>query len=401
MSERLDALIARERRVYAQSPRRWPIALVRAKGSRVWDIDGKEYVDLQSGWGVTSIGHSHPALAEAIAEQARTLIQTTNIVYSEPQIQLAERLDRITPDPIHRSFFLSSGAEANEAALKLAHGATGRDRFVATLHSFHGRTLGAMGALGQEKHRARWDRLVRTATLVPFGDLEAAKGALGPDVAAFIVEPVQGEGGVHVPPPGYLPGLLEACHEVGALLILDEVQTGIGRTGRWLALEHSGIVPDILTLGKGLGGGVPIAAFMATEEVMATVQPGDHGGTYAGNLLCCRAALTVLDVIEREGLVERAAALGERTQERLRTLARDCAERVEEVRGLGLLIGFVLRDPADAASLHARLRERGILTNLTAERVIRIFPALNIPEEDLDSGLDTLESLVREKGRAE
>jgi acetylornithine/succinyldiaminopimelate/putrescine aminotransferase len=396
MSEHLDALVAREHRVYVQSPRRWPMALVRGDGSRLWDVDGKEYIDLMSGWGVTSIGHSHPALVEAICDQAKTLIQTTNIVYSEPQLELAERLDRIAPDPIHRSFFLSSGAEANEGALKLAHGATGRHRFVATLRSFHGRTLGAMGTLGQEKHRARWDHLLRPATLVPFGDLEAARSALGPDVAAFIVEPVQGEGGVNPAPDGYLPGLLEACHEVGALLILDEVQTGIGRTGRWLALEHSGIVPDILTLGKGLGGGIPIAAFMGTEEVMATVQPGDHGGTYAGNLLSCRAAVAVLDVIEREGLVDRAATLGEWTQERLRALARDVPDRIEEVRGLGFLVGLVFRESADAARVHTDLLARGVITSLTAERVIRIFPALNIPEGDLDAGLETLEALVRE-----
>ena len=395
MSERLDALVAREQRVYAQSPRRWNMALVRGHGSRLWDIDGKEYVDLMSGWGVTSIGHGHPALVEAIAEQARTLIQTTNIVYSEPQLELAERLDRIAPDPIHRSFFMSSGAEANEGALKLAHGATGRDRFVATLKSFHGRTLGAMGALGQEKHRARWDPLVRKATLVPFGDLEAARDAIGPDVAAFIVEPVQGEGGVIPAPDGYLAGLLEVCHEAGALLILDEVQTGIGRTGRWLALEHYGIVPDILTLGKGLGGGVPIAAFMGTEEVMATVQPGDHGGTYAGNLLSCRAAVAVMDVIEKEGLVERAAKLGERTTNRLHAIAKECPEKVEEVRGLGLLVGLVFREPADAGRVHGRLLAEGVITSLTAERVIRIFPALNIPESDLESGLDTLASTVR------
>lgn len=396
MSRRFDALVNRESKVYVQSARRWPLALVRGEGSRVWDVDEKEYIDLTSGWGVTCLGHGHPALVEAICDQARTLMQTTNIVYSEPQLELAERLDRITPDPIHRSFFVSSGAEANEGALKLAHGATGRPRFVATHGSFHGRTLGAMGALGQEKHRGRWNAIIREATLVPYGDLEAARGALGPDVAGFIVEPIQGEGGVNVPAADYLPGLRKACHEAGALLILDEIQTGIGRTGRWFALEHSGVVPDILTVGKGLGGGVPIAAFLGTEAVMETVQLGDHGGTYAGNLLCCRAAATVLRVIEEEGLVQRADALGERIRDRLRELAGRFGDRVEEVRGLGLLIGFLLRNPEDAAQLHTRLRERGVLTNLTAERVIRIFPALNVPEADLDKGLDTLESVLAE-----
>jgi acetylornithine aminotransferase len=201
---------------------------------------------------------------------------------------------------------------------------------------------------------------------------------------------------VNVPPPEYLAGVREACRDAGALLVLDEVQTGIGRTGRWLALEHFGIVPDILTLGKGLGGGVPIAGFLATDEVAATVQPGDHGGTYAGNPLCCRAAATVVRVIEEEGLVERAARLGASTIERLRDLARKHGDRVEEVRGLGLLIGFVLREGENAARVHTRLRERGVLVNLTAERVIRIFPALNVPEKDLEEGLDALAAVLDE-----
>ena len=210
----------------------------------------------------------------------------------------------------------------------------------------------------------------------------------------MIVEPVQGEGGVVGPAPDYLPALAEACHEVGALLILDEVQTCIGRTGKWLALEHSGVEPDIITLGKGLGGGVPIAAFMATEPVMGSIEPGDHGGTYAGNLLCCRAGATVLRVIEEESLVERAARLGEHVRGRLESLQKRVPERVESVRGLGLLIGLILSESTGAAELHAEMRERGVLVNLTAERVLRIFPALNIPEEELDGALDTLESVI-------
>ncbi len=394
MSERYDALVEREARVFLQTARRWPLALSRGEGSRVYDLDGREYLDLTAGWGVTCLGHSHPAMVEAITDQARTLIQTTNIVYTEAQVALAEHLDRLTPEPMHRAFFVSSGSEANEGALKLAHGATGRSRFVSTAKSFHGRTLGALGALGQDKYRGRWSALVQEASFVPFGDLEAARDALGPDVAGVIVEPIQGEGGVNVPPPGYLAGLRKACHEAGALLILDEVQTGIGRTGRWFAFEHEEVVPDILTLGKGLGGGMPIAAFLGTEEVMGTVQRGDHGGTYAGNPLCCRVASTVLRVIEEEGLVERAASLGARTMSRLGKLAGADPERIEEVRGRGLLIGLVMRAPEDAAKVHAQLLEAGVLVNLTGERVLRIFPALNIPEPELDRALDRLEAVL-------
>lgn len=393
MSEAYDAVVQREHEVFAPGVRRWPLALERGQGSLVWDVDGNEYLDLTAGWGVNCIGHCHPALAEAIAEQARTLIQTTNIVYTRPQLELAERLDRITPGSMHRSFFLSSGAEANEGALKLAHRATGRARFLATLGGFHGRTLGVMGVLGQEKYRARWSSLIREARFVPYGDLAAAESALDGEVAAMIVEPVQGEGGVLIPPDGYLEGLARACRAAGALLILDEVQTGIGRTGRWLACDHSGVEPDILTLGKGLGGGMPIAAFMATDAVMASIEPGDHGGTYAGNPLCARAAVTVLRVIEEEALIARAARLGQHVHERLEALNARC-DRVESVRGRGLLLGLVLRDPAVAAAVHTRTREGGVLVNLTAERVIRIFPALNIPEDELDRALDVLESMI-------
>jgi acetylornithine/N-succinyldiaminopimelate aminotransferase len=394
MSERFDAVVELEDRLYAPGVRRWPLALERGEGSRVWDVDGREYVDLTSGWAVNAIGHCHPKLVEAISEQARTLMQTTNIVYTLPQLELAEQLERLTPAPITRSFFVSSGSEANEGAIKLAHRATGRGRFVATIGSFHGRTLGSMSLLGQEKYRARWSSLLHESSFVPFGDLAAAEGALTDDVAGIIIEPIQGEGGIVLPPDGYLEGVREACDRAGALLILDEIQTGVGRTGRWFALEHWNVVPDILTLGKGLGGGVPIAGFLATDAVMSTIEPGDHGGTYAGSPLTCRAASTVLRVIEEEGLVERAAELGERISERVRNFAKRAGDRVSEVRGHGLLLGVVLGDPELAARVLPATRERGVLVNLTAERVFRIFPALNIPESDLWQGMDALEAAI-------
>jgi len=260
MSQSYDSVVSREQDLFMPGVRRWPLALERGEGSRVWDVEGREFLDLTAGWGVTALGHSHPELTEAICDQARTLMQTTNIVYSTPQLDLAERLARVLPDAIHRSFFVSSGAEANEGALKLAHRATGRSRYIAATNSFHGRTLGAMSVLGQDKYRAPWAGIVTENSFVPYGDLAAVQSALADDVAAVIVEPVQGEGGVNVPPEGYLTGIKAACEAVGALLILDEVQTCIGRTGRWMAMEHSGVVPDIVTLGKGLGGGVPLAA---------------------------------------------------------------------------------------------------------------------------------------------
>ncbi len=394
MSEKFDQLVSREKQLFMPSVRRWPLALERGKGSRVWDVDGREYIDLTAGWGVTSIGHCHPALADAISDQARTLMQTTNLVYTKPQLDLAERLARVAPAGLHRSFFTSSGAEANEGALKLTARKTGRSRFLATLNSFHGRTLGVMGCLGQEKYRGPWKGIVREATFVPFGDAAAVSAALTTEYAAMIVEPIQGEGGVVVPPADYLRRIADACHKVGALLIADEVQTCVGRTGRWFACDHAGVAPDVLTFGKGVGGGFPLAGFMASEAVMAAIQPGDHGGTYAGNPLACRAGAAVMKVIEDERLVERAAMLGKETLARLGAFAEKQRDKVELVRGVGLLIGIVLHDPALTASAQAAMRERGVLVNLTADRVLRLFPALNISESDLAQGLDTLESCV-------
>jgi acetylornithine/N-succinyldiaminopimelate aminotransferase len=372
------------------------VALVEGQGSRLRDIEGREFVDLMAGWGVTCIGHCHPALVEAISQQAGRLIQTTNIVYTLPQLELIERLAKVTPPALTRSFLVNSGTEAVDGALKLAHRATGRSNFVSTENSFHGRSIGALRVIGQDKHRKPYAGLLPAATVVPFDDLDAARGAVDERCAAFIVEPVQGEGGVHVPSDGYLNGLREICHAKGALLIADEVQTGIGRTGRMLALEYDLAEPDIVTLGKGLGGGFPIAAILTTEAVAQTVALGEHGTTFGGNPLACAAAAAVLEVVVEEKLVERSAAVGGQLLSRLRDFASANPERVETVRGRGLLVGLVLRDPDLAATIPARALEAGILINCTAGRVIRFFPALNIPEDDLWPAVDTVRSLVTE-----
>ena len=400
MSQRFEAIVAREARAFLPVVKRLPVALVEGRGSRVRDADGREYADLTGGWGVTAIGHSHPALVAAIAEQAGRLMQTTNLFYTLPQLDLAERLLAVVPDALTRAFFVSSGAEAMDGALKLAHRATGRTKFISTMKSFHGRTLGALSIIGQDKHRAPYQRILTEGCFVPFGNLDAAARAIDENTAAFVVEPIQGEGGVHVPPPGYLAGLRERTRAAGALLIFDEIQTGIGRTGRWLALEHAQlpgggpVVPDVVTLGKGLGGGFPIAGFLCTEDVAKTVSLGDHGGTYAGNPLACAAADTVLRVIAEERLVERAAALGARTLGRLQAFAAEHADHAGEVRGQGLLIGMELRDLDAAASLSLRALERGVLVNVTAGNVLRLFPALNIPEDEWNDALAVVLGLI-------
>lgn len=374
--------------------RRLPLVLVEGRGARVRDAEGREYVDLTGGWGVTAIGHSHPALVEAICRQAGRLMQTTNLFYTRSQLDLLERISPLLPAGLTRSFFVSSGAEAMDGAIKLAHRATGRVRYVSTTNSFHGRTLGALRIIGQAKHRDPYHALLAEACTVPFGDLAAARAAIDEATAAFVVEPIQGEGGVNVPPDGYLRGLLEICRAKGALLILDEIQTGVGRTGTLFACQHEGVTPDVMTLGKGLGGGFPIAGFFCTDAVAKTVSLGDHGGTYAGNPLACAAADAVLGVVTEEKLSERAAELGGRVMDRLRRFMTENDSRVDEVRGRGLLVGMSLTDAERAATLSLRAAEAGVLLNVTAGRVMRLFPALNIPEDDLWPALEKVLTLV-------
>jgi len=395
---KMDAIRERESAHFLPVVKRLPIALVEGRGSRVRDVEGREYTDLTAGWGVTCLGHCHPALVAAIAEQAGRLMQTTNLFYTLPQLDLIEKLADLMPPAITRSFVVNSGTEAVEGALKLAHRATGRSKFVSTTGSFHGRTLGALSVIGTPKHRDPYRALLPEPVCIPFGDVRAAELAIDGDCAAFIVEPVQGEGGVNVPPPGYLAALRRLTSAVGALLIFDEVQTGVGRTGRMFALEHEGVVPDVVTLGKGLGGGFPIGAFLTSEAVAATVALGDHGTTYGGNPLACAAANAVLRQVEAEKLVERAATLGSRVLERLQKFVREHPETAEEARGRGLLLGLALRDAERAASLCVRASQRGVLVNVTAGRVIRLFPALNIPEDELWPAVETVLELALESG---
>jgi acetylornithine/N-succinyldiaminopimelate aminotransferase len=389
-----DSIRAREAAHFLPVVKRHPVALVSGKGSRVRDTEGKEYIDLMSGWGVTCLGHSHPKLVAAIADQAGRLMQTTNIFYTLPQLDLIDRLAATTPGPITRSFLTSSGTEAVEGALKLAHRATGRRVFVATQGAFHGRTLGALQVIGTPKHRDPYRALIPEQVHVPFGDLAAAQRAIDESVAAIIVEPVQGEGGVNVPGSGYLRGLREHCDTTGTLLIFDEVQTGMGRTGTLFAAEHEGVDPDIMTLGKGLGGGFPVAAFLCNERVAETVALGDHGTTYGGNPLACAAANAVFDVLEEEKLVARAAEVGDRLQRRLAAFAEEHPDLATGARGRGLLQALILRDADRAATLAGRALDEGVVVNVTAGTVVRFFPALNIPEEDLWEAVDVVLGLV-------
>jgi len=374
--------------------KRHPTVLVEGRGSRLRDAEGREYIDLMAGWAVCSLGHSHPALVEAIADQAGRLMQTTNVFYTLPQLELLERISRLSGGALPHAFVVSTGTEAMDGALKLAHRATGRTKFVSTENSFHGRSIGALRIIGQAKQREPYAGLLPEGCVVPFDDLDAARAAVDSETAAFVVEPVQGEGGVNVPRDGYLSALRDLCDAAGALLVFDEVQTGIGRLGTPLGYQHEDVTPDIVTLGKGLGGGFPVAAFLCTQAVAETVALGDHGTTYGGNPLACAAANTVLRVVAEDRLDDRAAALGAKLRTRLEAFVQEHPDRAEGVRGRGLLLGLVLTNAEQAAALPARALEAGVVVNVTAGRVLRFFPALTIPEEDLFEGVDRVLALL-------
>jgi acetylornithine/N-succinyldiaminopimelate aminotransferase len=383
-----------ENRNFVPVVKRHPAVLVEGRGSRLRDVDGREYIDLMAGWAVCCIGHSHPALVEAIADQAGRLMQTTNIFYTLPQLELIERLALLSGGALPRSFLTNSGTEAMEGAVKLAHRATGRAKFVSTEGCFHGRSLGALRLIGNLKHREPYTALLPEPCVVPYDDLEAARAAVDADTAAFVVEPVQGEGGVNVPSDSYLAGLRKICRDAGALLLADEIQTGVGRCGSLLGYQHEEVVPDIITLGKGLGGGFPVAGFACTEAVAGTVQLGDHGTTFGGNPLACAAANAVLRVVNDEKLSERAARVGGALLEHLRGFAGEHPELCVEARGRGLLVGLELTDPERAAAIPARALERGVAVNVASGKVVRFIPALNIPEDELYEGVDIVLSLI-------
>ena len=353
------------------------LVLVRGEGAHVWDVDGKEYVDLLGGIAVNALGHAHPALLSAVTEQLGTLGHISNFFTSQPQVELAERLLSLVGTD-GRVFFTNSGAEANEAALKLTR-RTGRTHLVAAEGSFHGRTMGALALTAKEAYRAPFEPLPGQVTFVPYGDGDALAAAVTHETAAVVLEPIQGEAGVLVPPKSYLGLVRSITRQHGALLWLDEVQTGIGRTGDWFAGDVASA--DIVTVAKGLGGGIPIGACIALGDAATLLQPGNHGTTFGGNPVACAAALAVLDVIEKDGLLDRVTAVGERLRA---GLAAD--PRVTEVRGRGLLIGLDLAEERSAEVAAAALSQGFIINNPTPGRV-RLAPPLVIGDDDVDAFL--------------
>lgn len=367
------------------------LALERGEGAHVWDTDGNRYLDLLSGIAVNVLGHAHPKIVEAVTTQISKLGHSSNLYVNEPALQLAERLLHLAGEP-GKVFFCNSGAEANEAALKMSR-RTGRTKVVATLGGFHGRTMGALSLTGQPAKRTPFEPLVPGVSHVPFGDVAALEAAIDDDTAAFIVEPIQGEQGVVVPPEGYLQEARRITSEHGALLILDEVQTGIGRVGTWFAFQQAGIVPDVITLAKGIGGGLPLGATIGFGAAADLFQPGQHGTTFGGNPVCCAAALAVLDTIAAEGLLEHASSVGKEIAAGVEALHHPA---ISGVRGAGLLLGIMLRE-AVSAKAAAAAQKAGYLINPIQPDVIRLAPPLILDESDAQSFVAALPTFFEEQ----
>jgi acetylornithine aminotransferase/acetylornithine/N-succinyldiaminopimelate aminotransferase len=388
-----DDIQARESRHVLQTYRRLPVTFVRGAGVRLYDVDGREYLDLLSGIGVASLGHAHPALAHALADQAATLIHTSNLFYHPLQGQLAEQLAAMSGLP--RAFFCNSGTEAVEACLKFARRywhtrGEPRAEFIALEESFHGRTFGSLSVTSDEHYRAPFEPLLPTVRFVPVNDPAALAAAVSTRTAAIIAEPVQGEGGIRPLTQAFALAMTEASARTGALLIADEVQCGVGRTGRPFHFASLGLRPHLVSVGKALGGGMPVGAALVEEEVARTISFGDHGTTYGGNLLACRAGLCVLEQLST-GLLEQIGRVGRHVEARLRAMAA-ARPIIKEVRGVGLMWGLDL--VRDAAPVVTAGLERGVIVNRTSETVVRLLPPLVITEADADAALDRLDAAL-------
>jgi predicted acetylornithine/succinylornithine family transaminase len=372
--------------------KRFPVSLVRGEGSYVWDDQGRQYLDFFPGWGCNLLGHCPPRVVEATQEQAAQLIHVPNTWHTEVQGRWAQLLSERSFGG--KAFFCNSGAEANEAAIKLARLHTPEERYkiITFQGGFHGRTYAAVTATAQPKYHEGIGPLLAGFLYAPFGDVAAVANLVDDETAAILVEPVQGEGGIRIPPAGFLKGLRDLCDEHDILLIFDEVQCGCGRTGQWFAYQQSGVTPDIMTLAKSLCGGVAGAAMLATAEVAASLRPGMHAATFGGNPLAARAGIATIETIEQDGLLERAGQLSQAFRNRLAPLVSELPI-AEDLRICGLMIGLELN--VDGTPVVERCLERGLLVNCTQQTVIRLLPAMTLTDEQLDEGCDILADVLR------
>ena len=375
---------------------RYPIALVKGEGVRAWDADGKEYLDFLGGIAVNLLGHCHPAVVQAIAEQAGKLMHCSNLYYTEPSAELADLL--VANGGLGKVFFCNSGAEANEGAIKLARkyqwrkGLTQKHKIVSASHSFHGRTLGALTATAKPEIQEGFGPMPAGFVYAEFGSIEALKAMVDADTAAVILEPVQGEGGIHLASPEYLAQVRALCDATGALLIFDEIQCGLGRTGHFFAYQGLGVTPDIITLAKGLGGGLPIGAICATAEAASGFKPGDHGTTFGANPVSCAAALATTKTVLSAGLVAHAGEMGDYLVAKLQGLRAKYPKLVKEVRGAGLMVGMELTVPG--APVLAKCHELGLLANVTAGTVLRMLPPYVITANDVDRAVEIVDQAL-------
>lgn len=378
--------------------KRFPIVLVKGEGTKVWDSEGREYLDFVAGIAVCSLGHGHPKVVEAICRQAKTLIHVSNLYYIERQVRYAALL--IENSFPGRVFFCNSGAEANEAAIKLARKygneklGEKKNEIITMKSSFHGRTLATITATGQEKFQKGFEPLPAGFRYVPFNDLQALRDAVDGNTCAVMLEPIQAEGGVQVPDDHYLAGVRKICDEQGILMILDEVQTGMGRTGRLFAHEHFGVTPDMMTLAKALGNGLPIGAMVATEEAASAFEPGSHASTFGGNPLAMAAAHAAMEVMQEEGVVRNVAMVGEYFMKRLGEMKEKHAN-IREIRGKGLLIGMEMG--SEVAGTIAGCMEKGLLVASAGPNVLRFVPPLIVSREEVDRAVAILDEVLEEK----
>jgi predicted acetylornithine/succinylornithine family transaminase len=372
---------------------RYPVCLVRGEGSWVWDAEGNRYLDFFPGWGCGILGHCPPRVVEAVRDQIATLIHVPNTWYTEPQALLAQALSERTGWG-GQCFFCNSGTEANEAAIKLARlngKSKGKYKIITFTNSFHGRTMGALSATAQPKYHAGVEPLLPGFLYAPFGDLDAVAKLIDGETAAIMLEPIQGEGGINLPPAGFLEGLRQLCDQHGLLLIFDEVQTGMGRTGTWYAHQHWNVIPDIVTLAKAVAGGVALGGLVAKPEVAEKLKPGTHAATFGGNPIACRAALATIATFEEEDLLERAVQVGERFRTHFTRLKEQCP-RITDIRVKGTMIGVQLA--TEGAPIVQQALERGLLINCTHATVLRLLPAVNISDEQIDQGCEILQELL-------
>ncbi len=370
---------------------RLPKVIVKGEGAYLWDAEGHQILDMFPGWAVSGIGHCHPKVVAALQKQAAELLHIDNTFYSEPQGTLAQLLSERAFGG--KCFFCNSGAEANEGALKLARLATAPEKykFITCENSFHGRTLATVTATAQPKYHEGFLPLLPGFSYIPFNDVQALEAAFTDEIAAVMVEPIQGEGGINVATPEFMTAIRNLCDERGALMILDEVQTGVGRTGKWFGYQHYDVEPDIMTLAKSLGGGVAIGALMATDEVAGKLVPGKHASTFGGNNLACAAGVAVIEAIEEEGLIEKAVQMGQYARQKLEAL-KSKHTVIDHVRGVGLMIGIQLTVPG--AALVNECLERGLRINCTHESVVRFMPPMIVTAEQIDQAVDIFDSVL-------